>query len=365
MVFSTPINNIIIDGNSFDYGTYTPDGNPASTSITYSYFNCVGTTSDTSITNNYFSGMAAPAQFGAGSSSANLVLSGGTSSIVKNNIFIRDTTTIYAYIVCNSTDDQIITDNVFDGYHVDGTTLDNGTDENLVKGVNPTPTGLSVGSTYNNNKNQTAYSMLPILVGEKLWSSTSVGPYNDDGISDNSTFGSAYANAASGPSTYATLTLVDANQHGYFRVFNISEVIPIDTQILEIKQGIYATNTGDPIDQNTTTITITITSGFTDYDVTGYSSMLDAQTQCAGLNPQFGVANTQQTVLTGPGLTAIQAGTYYLVINSAIQNNLQYYFNTLQSSLTISIGYVFKLSTYSGLIPTGVYFSPIRIKYRW
>jgi hypothetical protein len=164
MVFNTPINNLIIDGNSFDYGKYTPDGNPASTATIYSYFNDIIVTSDAIITNNFVSGMAAPGAFGSGISS-NLVIEANWSCVVQNNTFVRGNTNIYAYIVNNSTDDQIIINNVFDGYTVDGT------DENLVKGVNATPTGLSTTSTYQNNKNQTGYMPIqksPYLVASVI-----------------------------------------------------------------------------------------------------------------------------------------------------------------------------------------------------
>jgi len=355
MVFETPINNVVIDGNTFDYGTYTPDGNPASSPIVYSYFYCVTTTLDTTITNNYFSGIAKPSLAGVPS----IIDIGSGSNIIKNNIFNRSASTIYAYIVCNSTNDQIITDNIFDGYTVDGLT-----DENLIKGVNLTATGLSVGSTYNNNKNQTGYSMIPVLVGEKLWSESSTGPYNEDPLSppfiSPSTFGGAGANQTTAAAMYASLTLQDTTQHGYFRTYDIAKIVPINTQILEVKQGVYAPPSGDTIDTGTSEIVISIASGVTDYDVTGYSSMLDVQLQL-GLN--LGVADSQTTTLSGPGLLAIQSGTYYLTIDSAIQNNSQYYFNTLQSALTISIGYVFLLSNW--VAGTGIIFSPIRIKYRW
>jgi len=369
MVFNTPINNLIIDGNSFDYGKYTPDGNPASTPTIYKYFNNIIVNSDAIITNNFISGMAPPGQFVAGSLSSNLVIEANWSCVVKNNTFVRGDTTIYAYIVNNSLDDQIITDNVFDGYTVDGT------DENLVKGIflnSPpqpyfTPTGLSVGSTYNNNKNQTGYSILPVLVGEKLWSDGYTGPYNQDFISSPSTpstFGGAGANNAVAAAIYATLILQDTTQHGYFRTYDITKIVPINTQILEVTQGIYS-SPQDPIDTNISQISISIASGI--INPVGYNSIIDVFNQIYTPPNNLGLLDSQTTTLSGAGLpAAIQSpSNYYLTIDSTIQNNLQYYFNTLQSSLTISIEYLLKLSTYSGSTPTGIVFSPIRIKYRW
>ena len=100
MTFNTIYTNIVIDGNTFDYGVFSPDGNTVSTSIKYSYFNCITTTSNATIINNYISGSTAtatPQLTGA----TQLVLDVNTSAIVKNNSFIRGSTAIYAYIISN------------------------------------------------------------------------------------------------------------------------------------------------------------------------------------------------------------------------------------------------------------------------
>ena len=362
MVFETPINNVIIDGNTFDYGTYTPDGNPASTPIVYSYFYCVATTLDTIITNNYFSGIASPSSAG----SPSIVNLGSGSNIIKNNIFNRGASTIYAYIVNNSLDDQIITDNVFDGYTVDGT------DENLVKGIyfnSPpqpyfTPTGLSVGSTYNNNKNQTAYSILPVLAGDKQFQGEGgVGDgFKYNGLSSSETFsGSGTLN---GNPIYGVATLQDTNITSYARVFDIAKIIPLNTQILEVKQGIFSPSSGHTFDYGGgTNFLLAVTSSFIDYN-----SILDAQFQAVGAPPggNTGAADYESVQLSVVDVgteSSIQNGTYYLTIDSGIQNNLQYYFNTLQSSITLSVVYQYQLNSAPALVY--IYFSPIRIKYRW
>jgi hypothetical protein len=364
MVFSTPIYNIIIDGNSFDYGTYTPDGNPSSTPITYSYYNCVGTTSDTIVTNNYFSGMAAPGQIVLGSSSSHLVI-GANSSIVKNNIFNRGSTSIYAYIVNNSTDDQIITDNVFDGYTVDGT------DENLVKGIylnSPpqpyyNPTGLTVGSTYCNNKNQTGYAFVPVLVGEKQFQGEGA---LGDGINYNgnvnevppSEIFSTAGGGLDGNPIYASAVLQDTTPTSYARVFDMTKIVPLNTQILEVKQGIYSASAGHTFDYTGTSFELAVTAGIIDYN-----AMLDAASQFYGNLGEADYESVELVVSDSGSESSIQSGTYYLTIDSGIQNNLEYYFNTLQSSITLSV--VYKYQLFTGIVLAGILFSPIRIKYRW
>jgi hypothetical protein len=137
MTLDTPISNVLIEGNTFDYGNFstTPTGTPT----TFGYGNCIWTNADVRVQENYFSAAVAAV--------TTQVVAFGGSCFIANNTFIRGTTTIVSYIdVSGETSDSIIVDNVFDSPTVDGynQTL-------TVISANP-----SVLTIYERNKNQTA-----------------------------------------------------------------------------------------------------------------------------------------------------------------------------------------------------------------
>lgn len=141
MAINTFVTNIIVEDNTFDYGVFTPNGLPSS-STTYGYFTAIATTTNTIISNNYISGTPQTTNGGR------IAIFAGSATITGNT-FIRENITIPAYITSSSSDDQIITNNIFDSPTVDGTS------EVLV-------TGLSSSSTYHSNKNQTGSVSVPM-----------------------------------------------------------------------------------------------------------------------------------------------------------------------------------------------------------
>lgn len=140
----TTFSDILIDGNTISYGKSTPDG---ITDAYYSYQNAIYTAADAIITENFISGI------GSSGSNPMVYIDNGTggsgSCFISDNKFVRGVSTIEAYVVVNSSADQTIINNFFDGYTVDGVS-----NENLV-------IGLTATSTYKENKNQTGYMAVP------------------------------------------------------------------------------------------------------------------------------------------------------------------------------------------------------------
>lgn len=151
MTIDASFSNVLIEDNTFDFGTFSPDGNLLSTPTVYSYNTCVTTNADARIMDNYFAGVAA--------SGTHLIISNissvSGSLLITENTFVRNSLNISSYIdISNVLYDSSIVKNIFDSSTVDGTS------ENLVN----LPT-LSIGSLkpnieYHSNKNQTAY--LPV-----------------------------------------------------------------------------------------------------------------------------------------------------------------------------------------------------------
>jgi hypothetical protein len=156
MTLNSTMSNVIIEDNTFDFGNFAPNTNLLTIPTTYSYTNCLWTNADARIDNNYFSGILGTSPF--------LVVTGIGSCNIFRNTFLRGSNTIPAYIdVSGVTNDQIIVDNVFDQYTVDGI------NEKLVllPAINVfNTTGPFI--LYERNKNQTAVKQIqksPYQVG--------------------------------------------------------------------------------------------------------------------------------------------------------------------------------------------------------
>jgi hypothetical protein len=134
MSLDVTLSKIIVDGNTFDYGSFSPDGALASPTTTFGYDWCIFNSGDFIITNNCFSGMNA---------NGTMIQLSGTATITDNT-FIRNTTTISSYINNSGSNDFIVTGNIFDNPTVDGT------NENIV-------VGFTSSSIFEQNINQTAY----------------------------------------------------------------------------------------------------------------------------------------------------------------------------------------------------------------
>jgi hypothetical protein len=146
MTLDSNLSNVIIEGNNYDYGNFVATATGI-TPTTYGYYNCLYTNADANIISNYFGA--------ATSSGTHLYVTnnadGYGSCLITKNTFVRNTTAIAAYIdVSTVTTDQIIVENIFDQYTVDGS------NENIVT-LPPAPATNGPFILYERNKNQTAY----------------------------------------------------------------------------------------------------------------------------------------------------------------------------------------------------------------
>jgi hypothetical protein len=150
MSIDTPLSDVIIEGNTFDYGNFAVNGNLATVPTNYGYVNCILTNADATISHNLLSG--------ALTTSTHILTQFDSlgSCVITNNNFIRGTTPIVAYIdVSEASSDQVITDNIFDQPTVDGIS------ETLV--LLPTANVFSATGPfilYERNKNQTAIKQI-------------------------------------------------------------------------------------------------------------------------------------------------------------------------------------------------------------
>ena len=165
MSINTSLTGVIIEGNTFAYGNFA--GNPSSTPCGYD--NCMVSTADANISKNYFSGInnvdTIPLVVEPGSG-------GSPSCLITNNVFVRGSTTVQAYIdVSNVGTDQVIVENEFDQYTTDGYN-----DNNLVL----VPIG-GANILYERNKNQTAIKQIhkaPYKIGFSATPSISPADYS-------------------------------------------------------------------------------------------------------------------------------------------------------------------------------------------
>src|SRR5271165_1880622 len=147
-----PISDVLIEGNTITYGNLTADG---TTILNYGYETLLSINfADALIVNNTFIGINSDP-----SNINNAMITLETCRCtIRNNLFLRGATIINSYITDLSESlSHIITDNYFDS-----NTVDNASNENLVVQITPS-------STYERNKNQTAYAIVPVLVGEKTF----------------------------------------------------------------------------------------------------------------------------------------------------------------------------------------------------
>ena len=79
MSTDTQISNIIIEGNTFDYGNFPINTGLATVPTNYGYNNCIEISGDAEICNNYFSGAL------SGSTQIVVTLEYGASCNINNN----------------------------------------------------------------------------------------------------------------------------------------------------------------------------------------------------------------------------------------------------------------------------------------
>lgn len=315
MTLETSFANIRIKNNSIDK------------SSTYAYDKHVDIYGSAIIDGNSF---IAPVAY------ANMLSINNCSCRITNNKFIRGSTTISSYISATGTNDQIITNNIFDRSTIDGTT-----DGYTIV------TGLSANSIYHSNKNQVIYVPIQLGMGTGTDFVTGDGYKSADIIVINQGF-------------YLKINLLRTNAQTYIENINLNAALPDGVRIDEMKMGIYVEPTSDTLAaSNTITFYITSMDNVSANYTTGTNSILDAKASflVSGDLPDFTV-ETDYSV--NSNFAAMQASTQYITISV---NNDERFRNTKDRMLTFEIAYNMQLATAPSSLKT--YLSPILARCIW
>lgn len=341
MALSSTFSNVFIDGNSFDDGYATSDG---TSSTLYAYDNMVLTSADANISNNFFHGI------NTNTSTNTMISITGASCSIIGNTFVRASSGIKAYIFdTTSTIDQVITNNIFDSNTV------NGSDDDVVK-------GLTIGSLYTNNKNQTGYVLVPILDGEKSWDAASFSFINSSSGSSISTSTDPVVLQTHSLNVYGHSILQDASQHFYVRVFNLDKYLPPSAQITEVKWGVYyvldGTNSLDTgLDSGTprNLLSMYLTGSNVDKN-----AVIDAKNRITDVGVNS-VLFSAKSIISPSDVSDLTSNTFYLTINSSGSPSA---FTTGQN-YAINLAVNIRLRSLGSVIFQEGFFSPIRVKYRF
>ena len=152
MSISSTLSDCLIQGNSIDIGFSTSNG---TSTTSYTYPQVLQTNADCKILANNFSGMISDT-----SPTGTMIILLGCTCDIEQNHFIRGSNSILAYIKNISTNDHIIVENIFDSSTVDGAS------EILA-------IGLTSGTIFSRNKNQTKYALVSLFAEEKQWDTAS------------------------------------------------------------------------------------------------------------------------------------------------------------------------------------------------
>lgn len=337
--------NAIISNNICDFGTTVNVDGTTKVVGYYTGGNLICSV-PAIITNNIFRGI--------GNSTAsplnNFIVFVSRDSTISNNNFYRGSfslgsTSGSGYIGLSGGDHSVV-DNAFDSPTIDGTI------EDLVK-------FFTANAVYERNKNQTGYAFISLLSNEKQWDTTSYAFINSTSGTSLGAEGAPHAK-----SILAQSIVQDTTLHFYNRIFSINGFVPYGVKLLELKHGIFSRfastfDYGTDGNGNLTQFQMIVVSGITDKD-----AILDAAAQVTpsfGLGTQ-GVANTQtdtKAIASVGDQNSLQSTTQYLTLDLSA---LPQYYTVNNIPINISINHRFKLSSGSYI---ELYWSPIRVKYRW
>ena len=220
MTIPDTLSNILIEGNTIDAGS----------SLTYGTLLSSGF-ADCRIFGNYFSGIAND------SVNSNMLVLAGCSCNVQGNTFVRGASSIASFILTDTSNDHMITNNVFDGYTTDGTnTL-------LI-------TGASSNTLYTSNKNQVGYSIIPLGTNKPGLFGINKGIISSAYF----VFDSHDAPPSLGSTDYGVtsgflfdpyvLTIYDTVTSPGFRFFStnidITKSIPVGAKIIDAKMSVFS-----------------------------------------------------------------------------------------------------------------------------
>jgi hypothetical protein len=338
MALSSNLASIKINNNSIDIGRAS-DG---TTPVSYTYDSCALLGGDAIVTGNTIAGCV------GGSSSAVLLRIASASCNIRNNNFIRGAgSPIAAFIVVTGSNDQIISDNIFDQPTIDGSS------DVLV-------TGLSATSTYKENKNQTIY--IPITLTDKIVAnidSADAANYLSDATGKS--VGSYITEAVNYKTNVEQIVLTTAGTSLHMNI-DLNSALPKNISLLSLKLGITAKTSGAGVfsgGDSQNNIYINLKSKNVGLNSTSYSSptgtVLQANTLTAldetsfHPNPYYAIQTNIATLLAGTVyITATPTNANYFVNNSLYEMHAH-----IRTTITLSAAsYTF-------------FYSPLVAQCRW
>lgn len=336
--------NIIITNNVIDKGISNDNITPL---ITYKYDNCATIYGSAVIDGNTFSNPNA---------NANMLQLKECSCIIKNNKFIRNSTSISKYIrhLPNADDEfhgtHIITDNIFDERTTDGSS------ESLVAGLNP-------GTIYTRNKNQTGFIYVPLNDSDRFgfgfggpldqFNNFGTNVYNYTQRKYNLI--AQFDTASSSPSQPNTLI--------FLRTIQLAEYLERGMKLEQIGFGIFSSvGTIDPALLGSHSITAQI-------DAFNGSVSMDAQHHFSVPGSSQANMNAQYIIDTTDKITDLGATTQYAYggAGAAAANGDYFGFNS-PDYFRYGNGYHLELKVAIAVFYTNTWtfrMSPIEIKYIW
>lgn len=301
-------------------------GNNISSTSTNNYDKCLYLVGDATVTNNKFAGCV-----GNGTTPSIVeVVNSGNASIISNNIFIRSTTNIATYILCDSGAALTITNNVFDSPEV--------------ASGNDVLVTYAQRNIYHSNKNQTEYKS--ITIGEYV-------PYLDG----DPTNYNVNAPSASAYNFYYSLFPTN-NQTGAIEFpVDLDKYLPENVNILGVKAGLGFLYFGTGTDPSGNNLNVIVTSSATNaYNATTYAltsgNILDysyAPTLTSTNNTAtFNSVTSNQIKIATVDLTSAPTNTY--IVNDTMKN-------------VALVQLQFNMAAAGG--GAEIRLTPIVVKYRW
>lgn len=226
MTISSTFSNIIIEGNTIDAGYG---------SITYS--NLLFTNADCRIFGNYFSGIE------SNTVATYMLLIGEDSCNIQGNTFVRGANLITSYIRNVGINDHIIVGNIFDGYTVDGSTI-----QGTGAGQLPLVSGITANTLYTNNKNQVGYAIIPLSVHNPTLFALGTPPSTEKAVTTvlnwagpNVITSNAYVTSGVHGDAMVTKIFDDSASpgHTFILTTTLSGLVPIGAKIIDAKVAIY------------------------------------------------------------------------------------------------------------------------------
>jgi len=332
------INNNIIDTGSFSNGI---------SSTNYTYDSLLSLYGSANIKGNTFSGCV-----GGSSGSTDLITVYDGSCNFVDNIFIRGAgSPVNSYINMVGSYDQIITNNIFDQFTTDGSS------DELIS-------GLTQGSTFVNNKNQSILIEVPLTSDMMMYSDSSTGAtWTGTYGSVNSVFPAEvpYVTSTTGPNG-DFLTIEDsagAVTRSWIKRFNLATLIPRGAKIINAQAGTAAIG-GVALVNGSSFFGIRLTSHkkIALQGTTG--TILDVIANRDTVNnyvQRDAYASTAMDALTYATTYVALDTTNYLSSDVSEDYRMGYNYNT-------TLEWKFSYTKIDGST-VGYVFSPVIIKYRW